>query len=253
MMTDKTICKKASSLALVFALKSEAKNFINFFNKNGLIKKTLFKSSRTELVEWVAKKPFKFCNRKISKLYTFICGVGKVNAAIAISQLVFEHQVNWLLNIGVVGITNHKIPLLTPLLVDKACYHDFDLTPFNYAYGQVPGMKDFFKSSRALNEIIINEFKKNKKSYCLANLASGDKFVSKNESKPLESLNIKPDAIDMEIASILHMASLYNIHVSSIKFGSDYINKTDNKNQYEQSLKAYPSVIDEIINLLFSN
>lgn len=75
-------------------------------------------------------------------------GIGKVNVAIA-TTLLFEHfDIEAVINTGSAGGLHPEANIGDVVISDGAIYHDVDVTGFNYAYGQVPGMPAILRQMR---------------------------------------------------------------------------------------------------------
>lgn len=74
-------------------------------------------------------------------------GIGKVNVAIA-TTLLFEHyDIDCVINTGSAGGLHEKANIGDVVISSGTLYHDVDVTGFNYAYGQVPGMPAVYELS----------------------------------------------------------------------------------------------------------
>ncbi|ALV23122.1 hypothetical protein ASO20_00300 [Mycoplasma sp. (ex Biomphalaria glabrata)] len=188
--------------------------------------------------------------------YFLITGIGKVNAAFALTHFLTKYNegntLKGIINIGVCGSVNKKLSICDVVMIDKAYYHDFDLTMFGYKYGQVPGSHQFFEPERNLHETIRASLASWKPHSC--NLATGDVFVQKhnyfNELKIKH--NIKIDVVDMEGTSYFHVAEKLTVPFIAIKIISDYIESDNNSNQYSENMahatKIIQNIIERIIN-----
>jgi adenosylhomocysteine nucleosidase len=74
------------------------------------------------------------------------CGIGKANAAMGAALLINRFKPSLVINTGCAGGLNPPgaNPVLSfgDVVVSSALvYHDFDITAFGHARGQIPGMK----------------------------------------------------------------------------------------------------------------
>ncbi|MDR0409454.1 MAG: 5'-methylthioadenosine/adenosylhomocysteine nucleosidase [Spirochaetaceae bacterium] len=164
------------------------------------------------------------------------CGIGKANAAIGVSLMMNKFIPNLVINTGCAGGVNPAG--LTPVLnfgdivvSSSLAYHDFDITAFGYATGQVPGMKnEFFDVDSGLVETAVEAIKELKSegalpaemNYVEGLIVSGDVFVC--DSAPVEKivqLFPKVRAVEMEGAAIAHACSLFCVPCIVIRAMSD--------------------------------
>jgi adenosylhomocysteine nucleosidase len=149
-----------------------------------------------------------------------VTGVGKVNAAMKLTEYLSNHRVDRIVNIGFAG-GNISYKVNDVVIINKAIYHDFDLTLFGYKKGQVPGFPEIFESD-------INMFKaiKNKLDYAKEGfLFTGDYFMT----TPVK----KPAVFDMEGASFFQVAYHFNVPMISVKLISDVIGMKDHYENYK--------------------
>jgi adenosylhomocysteine nucleosidase len=154
-----------------------------------------------------------------------ITGIGKVNAARALTEAIFHYDVTEVINIGVAGATvPYKVNEV--YVVDNAYFHDVDATEFGYEKYQVPGMPSHYQSDPDLMKHVLSKLKLLK-----ADLYTGDEFVTKH--KGFTGL------IDMEGTALYQVCHTYEIPMISIKIISDIIgNETDLYNEYNMNEAA---------------
>ncbi len=150
-----------------------------------------------------------------------ITGIGKVNAAATLSAYLSTHHVDGIVNLGFAGATQpYQIGDL--VIIDKASYHDFDLTMFGYEKGQVPGMPSQFHSDHQLIQFLSSRIHSTKTGH----LFTGDVFMTE----------IKPESfiVDMEGAALYHVAHIFKIPIISVKVISDVIGSEKHLEQYQR-------------------
>jgi adenosylhomocysteine nucleosidase len=141
--------------------------------------------------------------------YYLKTGIGKVNAASALTKFLEHHDVDAIINIGFAGsVSNHQV--MDMIVIDEAYFHDVDATLFGYPKYQVPGMPISYKSDLEL----LNKFKQ-LGHVNLSILYTGDQFIT--EQMPFEGV------VDMEGAALYQVAYLYHKPMISIKLISDVI------------------------------
>jgi adenosylhomocysteine nucleosidase len=153
--------------------------------------------------------------------HLLITGVGKVNAASQLSAYLATHHVSQIVNLGFAGATEpYQVGDL--VIIDDAKYHDFDLSMFGYAQGQVPGMPKTFLSDQNVKELVIKTLKKVKSGHLL----TGDVFMTEKRQGSY--------LVDMEGAALYHVAYLHKVPIVSIKVVSDIIGSTNHLEQYQK-------------------
>ncbi|MDR2097782.1 MAG: 5'-methylthioadenosine/adenosylhomocysteine nucleosidase [Spirochaetaceae bacterium] len=170
------------------------------------------------------------------KIVLLRCGIGKVNAAVGAALLVNRFKPDLVINTGCAGGVNP--PGAAPVfnfgdvvVSSSLVYHDFDISVFGHAVGQIPGMKSAFfdvdKSVLKTGLDAIGELKKEgllpaSLNYSGGLIASGDIFVC--DTKRVESIvKLFPAvrAVEMEGAAIAHTCSLFNVPCLVIRAMSD--------------------------------
>jgi adenosylhomocysteine nucleosidase len=147
-------------------------------------------------------------------------GVGKVNAAYALSKTLALHKVDYVINLGFAGAT-YPFEVGDVVVIDEASYHDFDLTMFGYEMGQVPGMPPKFDSDLTLLKLMKHKISHLKE----AKLYTGDTFVTKNSNEHF--------LVDMEGAALYHVAYQYGIPIISIKVVSDVLGSNEHLEKFK--------------------
>lgn len=168
-----------------------------------------------------------------------VTGVGKVNAAMKLTEIIQKERIEAIINVGFAGATK-DYHLGDAVLIHHAKYHDFDLSMFNYAHGQVPGYPAYFESDINLMTRIRKRFSNIKE----GNLLSGDCFMTKEVND--HSL------FDMEGAALYQVAYHYQIPIVSIKVVSDVIGMDDHIENYKKFEAEQGSLLlNQIYSVLF--
>ncbi|MCD4827230.1 MAG: 5'-methylthioadenosine/S-adenosylhomocysteine nucleosidase [Acholeplasmataceae bacterium] len=154
------------------------------------------------------------------KFNCLVTGIGKVNAALKLSEYLSKHKVDYIINLGFAG-GNIAYDVNDVVLINQAAYHDFDLTLFGYKKGQVPGFPEVFGS----NTDMVNAIKEKLDYVKDGFLFTGDYFMT----EPIE----KPSVFDMEGTSLFQVAHYYNIPMVSLKLISDVIGMKDHFKSYK--------------------
>ncbi len=158
------------------------------------------------------------------------CGIGKVFSAVGCAVLIERFSPSIIINTGSAGGVDPALKFGDAVIADALVYHDVDVTAFQYAPGQVPGMPQYFSVSADLTaraEKAVNDLKNEhalpSDFNCVQGLiGSGDVFV--HEPKRIASiLNTFPmmKAVEMESAAIAHTCAIFNIPSLIIRALSD--------------------------------
>jgi len=136
------------------------------------------------------------------------CGVGKVNAALCAQILCDIYGVTHLVNTGVAGSLCVDLDIGDLVVSRDAIYHDFDISYFGRAIGEVPGMGVI--AFPANEGMIENAFAAaegvNPGHTKIGRIASGDQFVCSKEKKEKIIADTRAVCTEMEGAAIAHTA-----------------------------------------------
>ena len=174
-----------------------------------------------------------------------ICGVGKVNAAMATQALISKYpDIQLVVNAGISGTVNKKIPLGLVCLVKSWIQYDFDLSELE----NVPvGKLNEFDSPY---QYISNNYTQNiKKEYKEVVLGTADRFA--NNQKHADFMITKNiDICDMEGGSIAQVCKYNKVPLLMLKGISDYVGD-DLEGIYERySQVAISNLQKELVKIL---
>lgn len=146
-------------------------------------------------------------------------GVGKVNASMTLSVILNNYDVDYIINIGLVG-GFQPLNQGDMVIISQAIYHDFDLSIFGYELGQVPQMPTFYPSNEALIKSVSKTLDLKH-----VRLYTGDTFMTEH----IEA----GSCCDMEGAALYQVSYLFNKPIISIKVISDVIGAPSQIEDYE--------------------
>jgi len=160
-------------------------------------------------------KDKKLCEKAMLKFYSGIyegvevvavlCGVCKVNAAIATQILIDSFEVTQIILTGVAGALNKKLKIGDTVISNEIAYHDVKggiLTEYH------PWMEDiYFRPDRRLLSYI-------------GRIITGEAFITHNEREDLIK-RFNPLCVDMESASVAHTCYVNKIPFIVIRSMSD--------------------------------
>jgi len=150
------------------------------------------------------------------------CGIGKVNSALMAAVMHSIFKVTAIINIGVAGGVAKDIKQGDIVIADKVGQHDYDLTVFGNALGQIDGFKEvFFACDKPIADKLSATAKKSGYKYHLGPIVSGDQFI--HDTKFANNLNTNFGAIacDMESGAIGHVCQLLGVPFAIMRAISD--------------------------------
>lgn len=150
-----------------------------------------------------------------SRIVAVHSGIGKVNAAIAASLLIYEFQVDALLNAGLSGAIS-QLKKGDVVAGESYVECDFDLRVFGYALGQ---KSDGTYVHEAGDELLAAAQKI--EGMKTGALGTGDFFLNDSDRKEAYKGEFHINAFDMETAAIADVADTYGIPFLSVRKISD--------------------------------
>lgn len=152
-------------------------------------------------------------------------GVGKVMAARCAQMLIDAYQPDYLINTGVAGGLSAHLRVGDIVLGAELLQHDFDITAFGYAKGNVndDAHKDevtLFRADETLLRLAQQAGAGEHRVLC-GRIATGDVFVSSLEAKNAITRQFAADAAEMEGAAIAQVAAACGVPFLVIRAISD--------------------------------
>ncbi len=181
-------------------------------------------------------------NDQNKKILLCQCGIGKVNAAILTEYLIEHYHVDMIINSGCCGSLTEKGKVLDTIIIDYATYHDF--SPTRIMEECVPDQGKI-KTDPKLTILAENICKEHNISYRIGGIASGDCFVTDYKIRDQIASKTQCIAVDMESASIAHVAKLNQVPFMIIRTISDFADGIDE--QEEQAANISAQIVKEII------
>lgn len=173
------------------------------------------------------------------KIILLECGIGKVHATVGTTLLINNYKPDCIINIGSAGGFAKDLVIGDIVVSTEVRYHDVDLTPFGYEYGQPSKMPAYFESEKKLLEVaercftLLTKGKKIRKGL----IVSGDSFVS--DPKQISFANKSFDEIcaaEMEGCAVAHVCYIFKVPCLIMRSISDIIHYNNNKETYEKEL-----------------
>ncbi len=188
--------------------------------------------SAMEQVETIKAETFEYYKGILEGKETVLCrcGIGKVFSAVGCTILIERFSPSMIINTGSAGGIDSSLKFGDAVIADSLVYHDVDVTAFNYAPGQVPGMPQCFsapadlvaRAKKAVADLKHENILPSNFNCVQGLLGSGDVFI--HDPKRIASIShtfpeIK--AVEMESAAIAHTCAIFNIPVIIIRALSD--------------------------------
>lgn len=177
-------------------------------------------------------------------------GVGKVNAALAISNLINNFIVDEIYNIGSCGSANNNIEIKDVILVNNSQYGDVDVSiDSKYKINQIPYEPKMFTSNSKMNKFLSLILEKLNINFKVGDFATVDSFVTKENFSKFNEIN-SPNilGIDMELVAIAQTCYHYNLPFASIKIVSDNIKSKNSHDDFEKNVIEISKITKNIVN-----
>ncbi|GIO27624.1 5'-methylthioadenosine/S-adenosylhomocysteine nucleosidase [Ornithinibacillus bavariensis] len=153
-------------------------------------------------------------------------GIGKVNAAMSTTILLERFSPVCIINTGSAGGFSSNLEVGDVVVSSEVVHHDVDVTAFDYAYGQVPGMPPTFKSDPDLVKSAIHSIETIDINGEIGLIATGDSFMEDPERvKDVRSKFPNMIASEMEAAAIAQVCHQYGCPFVVIRALSDIAGK----------------------------
>ncbi len=192
--------------------------------------------------EAVQSGPHKFLVGSIgeSRVVLQQCGIGKVNAASGVTNLIMEFHPDVVVSTGVAGGIDVSLSVMDVVVGTSVCHHDVycgeDCEP-----GQVQGLPKFFPGDERLVSVATSM---KADSHIVPGLiCTGDQFISNHEELGVIKRKY-PDglAVDMESAAIAQVCYLWKVPFLSFRIISD---TPGADNRFGQYLNFWDTVADK--------
>ncbi|RLL48011.1 5'-methylthioadenosine/S-adenosylhomocysteine nucleosidase [Oceanobacillus piezotolerans] len=153
-------------------------------------------------------------------------GIGKVNAAMATTILHEQYSPTHIINTGSAGGFSETLEVGDLVISSEVVHHDVDVTAFDYAYGQVPGLPAMFEADKTLVNMAIQAVNNLHVRFEKGIIATGDSFMEDPER--VEFVRGKfPEMIasEMEAAAVAQVCNQYKTPFVIIRALSDIAGK----------------------------
>lgn len=147
------------------------------------------------------------------------CGIGKVNAATGVTNMIIRYQPQCVISTGVAGGIDKVLRVMDVVVSTQTCYHDVscgeDVDP-----GQIQGLPRFFEGDSTMVSVATNLDAEVRVVPGL--ICTGDQFISdRHQLDQIKKEYPQGLAVDMESAAIAQVCYLYNVPFVSFRIISD--------------------------------
>lgn len=178
-------------------------------------------------------------------------GIGKVNAALAVRDIIDTFHPDAVVSTGVAGGTGHGAGILDIVVADCLAYHDVWCGP-----GTEPCVPDGFEPCfHSDAELLSMPSLAEREGLRHGLICSGDSFISRPE-EVAEIRRKQPDvmAVEMESTAIAHACAAAGVPVVAVRVVSDTPGaEEDNAAQYENFWEAAPQRTFEVLKGLLAD
>lgn len=173
-----------------------------------------------------------------------ICGIGKVNAALATQYLIDRFSLKSIINFGTAGGLKPEIKVADVYVIKKCAQYDFDLSELD------PVPRGYIQDY----DTVFFDTKTDKLDFLpKAILASGDRF-SDSPVDYDEIIKMGANVKDMEGGAIGQVCKANNIPLYVIKGITDVYGLNSTAEQFKNNLvavcKKFPSVVKKVLDLV---
>lgn len=179
-------------------------------------------------------------------LRTVLCGIGKVNAAVAATMLLAEGVdivVNFGLSGGIDGVSRGDT-----IIASRFSEHDFNLTALGYAVGEKPGQQYIYEADQRLVKHFCDTYKGIK----TGAVVTGDSFVSDPKVRDMLKDTFQAIACDMETAAIAYCCNAMKVPFVSVRRISDDAGDTATDDYRDMNNLADSSLMQIVFDALKS-
>lgn len=159
------------------------------------------------------------CGRQV---VVCVCGVGKVNAALAAEAMLLRYGVTALINTGVAGGLAPGLCVGDVVIAESVVQHDMNTIAFGDPQGLLPGLdRVHLEADPALRAALLDAAKKEGCNARAGVIASGDLFVAKEKTKAGLRAAFGADACEMEGAAVGLVAHANGVPFAVLRCISD--------------------------------
>lgn len=165
-----------------------------------------------------------------NKVVLLQCGIGKVNAATGVTNLIISFHPDYIISTGVAGGIDAKLKVMDVVIGSQTCYHDVNCGD-NCDPGQVQGLPRLFNGDERL--VSIAKSLKTDVRIVPGLICTGDQFITnRDELNVIKGKYPEGLAVDMESAAIAQVCLLWSVPMLSFRIISDTPGVEEHFDQY---------------------
>ena len=153
----------------------------------------------------------------VNEVRCVLSGMGKVNAAVAATRLIYDYKPDCIINAGVAGSLDSSIREGSVVVGAETAYHDV------WSGGNTPlGAVQGFPRRFAAHPILLNAALTCTREVYSGLIITGDQFyLDEREDRRQKALYPDAIAVDMESAAIAHVCHIMDVPFLSFRIISD--------------------------------
>lgn len=160
------------------------------------------------------------------------CGIGKVNAAMGVTQMIEHHHPQCIVSTGVAGGIDSMLGVMDVVVSSHIVYHDMWCGP-GCEYGQVQGLPLYFTAHAPLVDAALRLDSSSQRIHA-GLICTGDKFITdRHELDQIKARFPQGLAVDMESAAIAQVCHIMHTPFVSFRIISDTPGADQHIQQYE--------------------
>ncbi|SHF67009.1 5'-methylthioadenosine/S-adenosylhomocysteine nucleosidase [Ornithinibacillus halophilus] len=190
-------------------------------------------------------------NLKSKEVVLLKSGIGKVNAAMATTILHERFKPTKIINTGSAGGFAQELNVGDVVVSTEVVHHDVDVTAFDYAYGQVPGMPATYKADEKLRKQAMSAFEQVDIQGAEGMIATGDSFMDDADRVAFVKEKFQGMiAGEMEAAAVAQVSYQYGVPFVVIRALSDIAGKESSVSFDEFLDKAAKNASNIILHII---
>lgn len=178
-------------------------------------------------------------------------GIGKVCAAVGVSEMIREYSPACIVNTGVAGGIDASLQVMDIVVGGRTVYHDVWCGEGN-AYGQIQGLPAFFEADARLLRAALSIGSDVRLLNGL--ICTGDQFITDRVAlNKIKDHFPEGFAVDMESCAMAQVCYLYRVPFLSFRIISDTPGRTDDHSlQYREFWTIAPEKSFEVLRQLIA-
>lgn len=183
-------------------------------------------------------------------------GMGKVPAGMCVQILSDKFDVTHVINTGVAGSLCNDLNIGDIVVSEKACQHDFDLTPIGFGLCELPYVGDkYISADETLAKEAVKACKKvNPDINCIQGIvATGDQFIASEEAKNGIIRKVSGICAEMEGGAIAQACFINHIPfiiIRAISDKADHSSEMDFPTFTKLASKRSTALVEELVSHL---